>query len=135
MIEFETLAKSDINKAKKQLAFKLTELCHGKIAAELALETAIKVFEQGSIDHNLPTISVKKERLVAGILAYELFYEAKLVDSKSEGRRLIKGGGAKINDQVIKDEHLIININFILDSQVIKLSAGKKKHLLVTVSQ
>lgn len=135
MQEFILLAGSDINGAKKQLAFNLTKLCHGEQAAITALETATKVFEQGKIDINLPAIYIEHSRLTIGIPAYELLYELNLVESKSEGRRLIRGAGAKINNQLIEDENMMINLTFMQDNQVIKISAGKKKHVLIRLRE
>ncbi|WP_341753661.1 tyrosine--tRNA ligase [Candidatus Tisiphia endosymbiont of Dioctria rufipes] len=135
MQEFILLSTSDINSAKKQLAFNLTKLCHGEEAAITALETASKVFEQGEIDTNLPTIYVGQGRLALGIPAYELLYEAGLAKSKSEGRRLIRGAGAKINNQLIQDENMVIDLTFMQDNQLIKISAGKKKHVLIRLIQ
>ncbi|MCC8417471.1 MAG: tyrosine--tRNA ligase [Rickettsia endosymbiont of Bryobia graminum] len=129
--KFVDLTKSDINNAKKQLAYNLTKICHGSDAADLALATAIKVFEEGQIDTNLPTINIQLQRLEQGIPAYELFYDLELVTSKSEGRKLIRGRGARINDLIIEDENLIINKNFVLDTGLIKISIGKKKHVLL----
>lgn len=131
--KFESLAAEDINAAKKQLAYELTKLCHSEQAAKSALETAVKIFEEGQIDENLPTVVLEQEVLQAGISAYELFHEAGLASSKSEARKLIRGKGAKINDEVVADENMIINTTFLLDRNVIKLSAGKKRHILVKV--
>ncbi|GAA5252367.1 tyrosine--tRNA ligase [Candidatus Rickettsia kedanie] len=131
--KFESLAAEDINAAKKQLAYELTKLCHSEQAAKLALETAVKIFEQGEIDANLPTVVLEQELLQAGISAYELFHEVGLASSKSEARKLIRGKGAKINDRLVEDENIIINTTFLLDKNVIKLSAGKKRHILVRV--
>lgn len=130
---FITLTKTDINKAKKQLAFNLTALCHGIKAAELALETSTKVFEQGGLDHNLPTIEIKQGKLESGIPAYQLLYDAGLVPSKSEGRKLIRGAGARVNNQTIQDENALIDLRFVLADNILKLSAGKKKHVLVKI--
>ncbi|MCC8406175.1 MAG: tyrosine--tRNA ligase [Rickettsia endosymbiont of Sceptobius lativentris] len=131
--KFESLAAEDINAAKKQLAYELTKLCHSEQAAKSALETAVKIFEEGQIDENLPTVVLEQEVLQAGISAYELFHEAGLASSKSEARKLIRGKGAKINDEVVADENMIINTTFLFDRNVIKLSAGKKRHILVKV--
>lgn len=131
--KFENLVAEDINAAKKQLAYELTKLCHSEQAAKSALETAVKIFEQGEIDENLHTVVLELEILQAGINAYELFHEAGLATSKSEARKLIRGKGAKINDKLIEDENMIINTNFLLDKSVIKLSAGKKRHILVRI--
>ncbi|WP_375331474.1 tyrosine--tRNA ligase [Candidatus Tisiphia endosymbiont of Oplodontha viridula] len=134
MQEFILLSASDINSAKKQLAFNLTKLCHGKEAAMTALETATKLFEQGEIDCNLPTIYLEQGRLALGIPAYELLYEAGFAKSKSEGRRLIRGAGAKINNQLIQDENTVIDLTFMQDNQVIKISVGKKKYVLIRLT-
>ncbi|WP_341789364.1 tyrosine--tRNA ligase [Rickettsia endosymbiont of Polydrusus tereticollis] len=131
LAEFENLAVSDINGAKKQLAYNLTKLCHGEEAAKSALETSVKLFEQGEIDENLPTIIIEQEILQLGIPAFELFYKAGLSTSKSESRKLIRGKGGKVNNQTILDENMLINNSFLLDGQIIKLSVGKKKHILV----
>lgn len=131
--KFESLVAEDINAAKKQLAYELTKICHSEQAAKSALETAVKIFEEGQIDENLPTVVLEQEVLQAGISAYELFHEAGLASSKSEARKLIRGKGAKINDEVVADENMIINTTFLLDRNVIKLSAGKKRHILVKV--
>ena len=131
--KFENLVAEDINAAKKQLAYELTKLCHSEQAAKSALETAVKIFEQGEIDENLHTVVLELEILQAGINAYELFHEVGLATSKSEARKLIRGKGAKINDKLIEDENMIINTNFLLDKSVIKLSAGKKRHILVRI--
>lgn len=130
---FENLASMDINAAKKQLAYELTKLCHGEQAAKSALETAVKIFEQGQIDENLTTVILEPEILQAGISAFELFHKAGLATSKSEARKLIRGKGAKVNDEPVEDENMIINTTFLLDNNIIKLSAGKKRHVLVKI--
>lgn len=132
--KFIDLSKTDINNAKKRLAYDLTKICHGNEAAELALATSIKVFEEGQTDSNLPTINIQEERLEQGILAYELLFNLELVTSKSEGRKLIRGRGVKINNQTIEDENLIINKSFVLDTGVIKISIGKKRHILLSLN-
>ncbi|HJD55590.1 MAG TPA: tyrosine--tRNA ligase [Rickettsia endosymbiont of Pyrocoelia pectoralis] len=133
LAKFTNLAAEDINAAKKQLAYELTKLCHLELAAKSALETAVKIFEEGQIDENLPTVVLEQEVLQAGISAFELFHEAGLTTSRSEARKLIRGKGAKINDELVEDENVIINTTFLLDNNVIKLSAGKKRHVLVRV--
>ncbi|AAU04013.1 tyrosine--tRNA ligase [Rickettsia typhi] len=131
--KFEHLVSEDINAAKKQLAYELTKLCHGERLAKLALETAVRIFEQGDIDENLHTFILAPEILQAGISAYKLFYNVNLARSKSEARKIIRGKGAKINDQLVEDENMTIDTNFLLDKKVIKLSVGKKRHILVKV--
>ncbi|XVN40857.1 MAG: tyrosine--tRNA ligase [Rickettsia endosymbiont of Argas persicus] len=133
LAEFENLASKDINGAKKQFAYELTKLCHGEQAAKSALETAVKIFEQGQIDENLTTVVLEPEILQAGISAFELFHKAGLATSKSEAKKLIRGKGAKVNDEPVEDENSVINTNFLLDNKLIKLSAGKKRHVLVKI--
>jgi tyrosyl-tRNA synthetase len=128
--KFNLLAEQKINEAKKQLAHRLTELCHGLSTAEEARKTATQVFEQGGIAEGLPEHFLDIALLQKGITAYELFAETELSDSKSEARKLIRGGGAKINDIKIDDENQLITSND-LQNDALKLSAGKKRHILV----
>lgn len=130
MQDFISLAESDINNAKKQLAFNLTKICHGRNAAELALATATKVFEEGNMASSLPTISIPAERL-ASLPVYELLHEIGLATSKSEAKRLIRGGGVKVNDQVIQEENMNIDKNLAGNNQTIKITLGKKRHTLL----
>ena len=126
----EALEGAELNDAKKILATEVTRLCHGTDAAESAAETARKTFEQGALGDDLPTIEVPAARLGDGIPAYELFREAGLASSNGEARRLIKGGGGRLNDAKIDDENTAIGSGDLKDG-VIKLSAGKKRHALV----
>jgi len=128
--EFESLINKNINEAKKKLAYRVTELCHGQEKAQEAMETAIKVFEQGLISDNLPSVQIDEEILSQGIMCIDLLCNAGITTSKGEARRLIRGMGVKINDILVQDENLIINLSYLKD-QAIKLSSGKKKHILV----
>lgn len=128
--EFESLINKNINEAKKKLAYRVTELCHGQEKAQEAMETAIKVFEQGLISDNLPSVQIDEEILSQGIMCIDLLCNAGITTSKGEARRLIRGMGVKINDILVKDENLIINLSYLKD-RAIKLSSGKKKHILV----
>lgn len=130
LAEFINIANEDINKAKKNLAYRVTALCHGQDEADKALETAKSVFEQGGIDVNLPTIEEKKSRLDQGISCIDLFLQSKLAASKGEVRRLIRGKGARVNDKQVENEDLIINSSDVINGYI-KLSAGKKKHALI----
>ncbi|MEA0971499.1 Tyrosine--tRNA ligase [Candidatus Megaera venefica] len=132
LIEFDHMVKHNINEAKKTLAYVATKLCHGESKADKAQETAIRVFEKGEVGDDLPVITIDKERIKVGIPCYELFFESGLASSKGDSRRLIRGNGAKINDKQVQDENLIVDESF-FDSGVIKLSSGKKKHVLVKV--
>lgn len=132
LIEFIALAESNINDAKKHLAYKVTTLCHGKDEADKAIETATSVFEKGGIDTNLPTIEVNKQELEQGMACIDLFVKCDLAASKGEARRLIRGRGARINDKQVESEDVIIDTSYVNDGYI-KLSSGKKKHALVSV--
>ena len=130
----EALEGAEINEAKKVLAYEATRLCRGEAAAEAAAETAHKTFEQGGRGEALPSVEVAEADLAAGVPAYELFCRSGLTASNGEARRLIKGGGARINDQRIEDETQVVTLAHRDDEGEIKLSAGKKRHALVRVA-
>jgi tyrosyl-tRNA synthetase len=132
--KLESLGGAEINEAKKILAFHATALVHGKEAAEAAAETARKTFEEGTLGEDLPSVAVSAAELAAGIPAFELFRRAGLAASNSEARRLIKGGGARVNDARLDDESAPIGTDAVGDGGVIKLSAGRKRHALVRPS-
>lgn len=132
--KLEQLKGNEINEAKKVLAFEITKLVHGEKAATEAAETARKTFEEGASAEGLPTISLPRATLAAGIPAYALFKDAGLAASGGEARRLIAGGGARINDQKVESDQQLITLDHLSADQSIKLSAGKKKHALVVVS-
>jgi tyrosyl-tRNA synthetase len=122
---------AEINEAKKILANEATKLCHGGAAAAVAAETAAKTFEQGVIAENLPTIEVASGDLETGVPAFELMRRAGLASSNGEARRLIKGGGGRLNDVAIGEETAQVTLADVNADGVIKLSAGKKRHALV----
>ncbi|NFV79170.1 tyrosine--tRNA ligase [Magnetospirillum aberrantis] len=128
--KLEALQGAEINEAKKVLANEVTRLCHGEAAAREAAETARKTFEEGALSDNLPTVTIATAELAAGIPAFALFVRAGLVASNGEARRLIQGGGGKVNDVAIKDPAEMVG-NGALKDGVIKLTAGKKRHTLV----
>jgi len=128
-----SLQGAEINEVKKILAHEATKLCHGEQAALEAAATAQKVFEQGGVGNNLPSVNVPKPSLDAGMSVLDLFVQAGLVASKGEAKRLIEGGGAKCNDAPITDITAIIASNDLTDDGYIKLSAGKKRHALIRV--
>ena len=127
----EALEGAEINEAKKILANEATRLCRGAAAADAAADTAAKTFEQGVIAEDLPTIEVATADLQAGIPAFELMRRAGLAGSNGEARRLIKGGGGRLNDVAIGDEVAQVTLADVNADGVIKLSAGKKRHALV----
>jgi tyrosyl-tRNA synthetase len=127
----EALEGSEINEAKKILASEATALAHSKQAALAAGETARALFEVGGLASELPEIGVPRTALELGVPAFELFVRARLAASKGEARRLIRGGGARINDAVVEDETRIVKLDDLGPDGTIKLSAGRKRHVLV----
>ena len=124
------LQGAGINEAKKVLATEATALLHGRAKADAAAETARKTFEQGTLADDLPTFEVAESdiRNELGVLA--AFVNAGLAKSNSEARRMIQGGGFYINGEVVKDDKAKVRLSDVKDG-VIKLSAGKKKHVLL----
>jgi tyrosyl-tRNA synthetase len=134
MDEIERLAKlggSEINEAKKILATEVTAILHGREAADQAAETARKTFEEGAIAENLPSVDVAASELEAGIGLLTLVVKAGLATSNGEARRHVQGGAVRINDAAVSDERRLISTADISADGVIKLSLGKKKHILV----
>lgn len=131
--KLEALKDAEINEAKKILANEATKLCHGADAASAAAETARKTFEEGSAGDTLKTVFIDKTTLEKGIMAYELFHFAGARSSKGEARKLIEGGGGKINDTAITDPKLLITTQHLNSDGYIKLSSGKKHHLLIKI--
>ncbi|MEE8500022.1 MAG: tyrosine--tRNA ligase, partial [Kiloniellales bacterium] len=127
----EALEGAEINEAKKRLADEATKLCHGAAAAQAAAETARRTFEEGDLGEELPTIEVPREQLAQGIPAYELLRRSGLTASNGEARRLIKGGGGRINGAAIESEARSVDLSDLNRDGLIKLSAGKKRHALV----
>ena len=125
-----TEAGANINEAKKILATEATALLHGRDEAQKAEDTARAIFEQGGISENLPEISVSAEELAAGTPVYLLLVKAGFAASNGEARRLLKGGGAKLNDEAVAEDAKITQADF-AESETLKLSAGKKRHALV----
>ena len=131
--EIEKIQNNDINELKILLANKATEMLHGKREATKSEATAKQTFTNNSMGENLPSISINKKQLKIGITIIDLIILSKLENSKSEIRRLIKGNGIKINNQVISDEKLIITKD-LFQNDLIKLSLGKKRHIKVELN-
>ncbi|MFC4173310.1 tyrosine--tRNA ligase [Microvirga sp. GCM10011540] len=127
------LQGAEINEAKKALATEATALLHGREAAELAAETARKTFEQGALAETLPTVEIASGQLEEGLGVLAAFGPdyAKLVPSMSEARRQVKSGGLKVNDQTVTDDRGVLKLSDLTAEGVIKLSFGKKKHVLL----
>jgi tyrosyl-tRNA synthetase len=126
-----TLKDSEINEAKKVLANKATELLHGRAAAEVAAETARQTFEEGALSESLPTIEITHSELEPGLGVLVAFVKAGLVASNGEARRQIKGGGLKLNDAPVTDEKMLLTGHDLSPEGVIKLSLGRKRHVLL----
>jgi tyrosyl-tRNA synthetase len=129
----EALQGAEINEAKKALATEATALLHGRAAAEQAAETARKTFEQGALAESLPTVAVLRPVLDAGLGVLTAFGPdyAGLVPSMSEARRQIRSGGLKVNDRPVTDERATLGAGDLTPEGVIKLSFGKKRHVLL----
>ena len=126
----EALPGAAVNEAKKTLATEATAIAHGRDQAERAAETARQAFEEGRAAETLPTHEVDATALAAGIAVVRLFVESGLAASNGEVRRLIRGGGARVNDVPVTDEASMVTVHDVRDGAV-KLSAGRKQHRLV----
>ncbi|MBL6934144.1 MAG: tyrosine--tRNA ligase [Alphaproteobacteria bacterium] len=133
ILRLEKLQGSEINEAKKTLATEATALCRGREQAEAALETARQTFEEGETAEGLPCFSIPRGELESGLPAFEILCRTELATSNGEARRLIKGGGARVNDQVMASETQAVSLDDVSDDGVIKISAGKKRHALICV--
>jgi tyrosyl-tRNA synthetase len=132
--EIEKLAAlqgAEINEAKKALADAATALLHGADAARTAAETARRTFEEGAIAENLPTVEIPSAEFEAGVGVLNAFVKAGLVASNGEARRQIKGGGLRVNDTVVSDEKMMLTQKDLTTEGVIKLSFGRKRHVLL----
>ena len=134
MAEIERLSKlggSEINEVKKILATEITAMLHGRPAAEQAAETARKTFEEGALADNLPSVEIPAAELEAGLGLLTLIVRAGLAASNGEARRHVQGGAVRINDEAVGDERRVIGTGDVTADNVVKLSLGKKKHILV----
>jgi tyrosyl-tRNA synthetase len=127
----QKLGGSEINEAKKILATEITALLHGREAADAASETARKTFEEGSLAESLPTVEIAKASLEAGVGILSLFVSAGLAASNGEARRHIQGGAVRLNDQPVSDDRRVVTLQDLSPENVLKLSLGRKKHILV----
>ncbi|MDB2522734.1 tyrosine--tRNA ligase [Alphaproteobacteria bacterium] len=126
----ENLEGAELNDAKKILATEATAMCHGRAAAEKAEATALETFEGGGTSADLPSVDIDAAKLAAGLGLLEAFVLAGLAKSNGEARRLVQGGGAKINDAAQDDISVTLSNDDVKDGSV-KLSFGKKRHVLL----
>ena len=106
-------------------------MLHGRAAAEEAAETARKTFEEGELSENLPTVGVHKATLNDGIGVLSLMVLAELCNTNGEARRHVEGGAVRINDEPVGDPRMVVNASALNEQGVIKLSLGKKRHVLI----
>jgi len=125
------LQGAQINEAKKVLATEVTALMHGRASALQAAETAHQAFEEGSFAAGLPTVAVAPGELAAGLGVLAAFVRAGLVKSNGEARRLVLGGGLKVNDTAVTDPARTLTDADLSETGTIKLSLGKKRHVLL----
>ena len=125
------LGGAEINDAKKVLATEVTAMLHGREAAEAAAATARKTFEEGALATDLPSVTVARGEIEPGLGVLSAFVKAGLVPSTGEARRQVKAGGLRVNDAVITDERATLGLADLSSDGVIKLSFGKKKHVLL----
>ena len=131
--EIEKIKNNNINELKILLANKATEMLHGEQEAKNSEETAKQTFTDNSMGDNLPSILISEKELREKITLIDLIILSKLESSKSEIRRLIKGNGVRINNQVITDEKLIVTKD-LFQNNLTKLSLGKKRHIKVKLN-
>ena len=132
--QIDEMKNDNINQLKIILANQATSMLHGKIAAQKAEETAKKTFVSGSIGKDLPTIKVSKKEIESGINIVELVVLSNLMVSKSEVRRTMKNKGIKINNEIIEDPGLLISLKHFNNENFLKLSLGKKKHVIIKMN-
>ena len=131
--EIEEIKNRDINELKIILANEATTMLHGKIAAVKAAETAKKTFTSGSFGDDLPVVKIKREKFESGLNIVDLVVESKLLNSKSEVRRMIKNLGIKVNNKTIESDKITVLLSE-FNNSVLKLSQGKKKHILIKLT-
>jgi tyrosyl-tRNA synthetase len=128
----EALGGAEINEAKKVLATEATALLHGRDAAEAAAAAARQTFELGEAAADLPVVALTPAEAAAGVAAFRLFVLAGLAASNAEARRLIRGGGARLDDVPLTDEGLLIDAAAL--ARGVKVSAGRKHHRLLRLT-
>ena len=131
--KLEALEGAEINQAKIILANEVTSLCHGANAARQAEQTAQQSFSQGVIAEGLPTLDIDKAEM-ASLSVIDAFVQSGLAASKGEVRRLIRGGGARLNNQAISDEdRLLLADDFDTDGRA-QIAAGKKRRAILQLN-
>ena len=132
--KIEEIKNNNINDLKILLANEATAMLHGKSAAKKAEQTAKKTFDKRSVGDDLPLININKGEIEKGINIVDLVVSSNLIVSKSEVRRTIKNKGIKINNETIEDDKKIISIHNFNNENFLKLSHGKKNHVIVKIT-
>ncbi len=132
--KIDEISNKNVNELKIILANEATSMLHGKAASKKAEQTAKKTFVSGSIGEELPTIKINKTKIQVGINIVDLVVLSNLINSKSEVRRTIKNRGIKINNEIIEDQNLAISLNHFENKNFLKLSLGKKKHIIIKMN-
>ena len=132
--KIDEISNKNVNELKIILANEATSMLHGKAASKKAEQTAKKTFISGSIGKGLPTIKINKTGIQVGINIVDLVVLSNLINSKSEVRRTMKNRGIKINNEIIADQNLIISLNHFENKNFLKLSLGKKKHVIIKMN-
>jgi len=132
--EIDKIKNSDINKLKVILANEATTMLHGKLASQKAQQTAKNTFENKSIGMDLPSIKLKKEEISNGINIIDLVIKSNLLKSRSEVRRMINNNGIRVNNEIVNSEKLSITTNNFNKDNLLKLSHGKKNHIIIKIN-
>ena len=129
--KFQKLINDNINQAKKDLAYRITELVHGKVLALEAVKTAEAIFEQGITNSTMPQIEINKNLREEGIEAFKLFTLSGISESNKKSKDLIRAKGAKLNGKLVEDENMLIDSSCLNINNSLTIAAGKKKHLMI----
>ncbi len=135
IVRYESLQGAELNEAKKVLATRATAMLHGEAAAEQAAQTARATFEDGTIAASLPRVEISQTALDSGLGLLSACVTAGFATSNAQARRHIRGGGIRLNDELISDERLVLGVQHLNADGLIKLSHGKKRHVLLTPVQ
>jgi len=131
--KIEELKNKNINQLKILLANKATSMLHGESATKKAAQTAKNTFEKKSIGDDLPSVKIEKEKLTNGINIIDLVIASNLSNSKSEVKRMIKNKGIKINNETVENDKLNVSLNNFNQENFLKLSHGKKNHVILKI--
>ena len=131
--KIEEIKNKNINQLKVILANEATAMLHGKAATQKAEQTAKNTFEKKSIGEDLPSINLKKEEVINGINIVDLVITSNLLNSKSEVRRMIKNKGIKVNNIPVENDQFNVSLNNFEKENFLKLSHGKKKHVIFRI--